>query len=1061
MIAKISHPRLPAVFNRTRLFDRLDQCRESPVIWISGGPGAGKTTLAASYLRSRDISYIWYQMDQSDDDPANFFHYMSLAASKAQPGHIEVLPKLSPENFLNLPGYAVHFFRALFGQLKKPYIVVLDNYHEVPVDSVIHELVKAGLEQVPSGLNILILSRTPPPPVLTRLLINHTMVTIQSRELSLTEEESYGIAALADKWKTCLEQVVPIYKLTGGWTAGLVLMLEYADPGQEGHFLSREIAQELFFNYFAGEVFNNMEPAVQDFLLKIACMPSFTPEVAEKITGFSKAGKILADMNRKNYFTEKKLDDTAIYQFHPLFREFLITKTEESFEPKFLAELNRYAADILNESGQVEDAFHLYARARDHAAQVKLIRDRAASLMAQGRMGIVENWLGMLPEEVFQADPWLLTIHGRCRLPFDPLESRNAFIQAYRLLQNEQDDPTLILAVCGAVESIVTEWGNFKQLDPWIDELLAVLKDNKNRLPVEIEARAIFALFCALMFRKPSHPEMESLEKRMAALLRSDADTQLRLLTGTYLSHYYCWIGDIFQAQTVIEIMRELIKAATLAPLALMTIKTQEAVYGWFVADFDGCLEAVREGLAEAERSGVRIVENWLLAQEVYARLTLDDPAKARPVLERMKPILNSRRYLDIGHYHHLCSLCYLQAGDHDLALRNCLEALQYAVDTGTPFPEALNCITAAQIYFEKGDEKQAWNFNTRARDIACRMKSNYMEMLCLFNQAYFDLQSGKHGRARESLQVALKIRKGMGLTNFSCWRQEFMQDLYEEALRSGIEVEYVQELIRKRNIPSRQSSVEIAAWPWDVKIFTMGRFEVVKDEKLLLFTGKPQLKPLAMLKSLIALGGKEVGLGQLEDLLWPDAEGDKARQALITTLHRLRKLLGNEKAIRMSKLRMSLNERYCWLDVWAIEKLCRRIDEADHENPDTDQIFSMADDLLQLYRGDFLKHEDGASWARPPRIKLRSRFSRALSRLAQGFEKQGQNEKAAELYLRGLEVDEVAEELYQGVMECYRRMERTAEGLSIYERCRDVLSSVLEASPSPKTEAIRKTLLA
>ncbi len=46
-LAKLTRPALTAAFARTRLFEILDRHKNSPVIWLAGPPGAGKTTLAA------------------------------------------------------------------------------------------------------------------------------------------------------------------------------------------------------------------------------------------------------------------------------------------------------------------------------------------------------------------------------------------------------------------------------------------------------------------------------------------------------------------------------------------------------------------------------------------------------------------------------------------------------------------------------------------------------------------------------------------------------------------------------------------------------------------------------------------------------------------------------------------------------------------------------------------------------------------------------------------------------------------------------------------------------
>jgi len=48
--AKLTVPKLAGAYSRQRLFELLDQQRDAAGIWISGLPGAGKTTLVASYL---------------------------------------------------------------------------------------------------------------------------------------------------------------------------------------------------------------------------------------------------------------------------------------------------------------------------------------------------------------------------------------------------------------------------------------------------------------------------------------------------------------------------------------------------------------------------------------------------------------------------------------------------------------------------------------------------------------------------------------------------------------------------------------------------------------------------------------------------------------------------------------------------------------------------------------------------------------------------------------------------------------------------------------------------
>jgi len=72
-LAKLSRPRLHGAVLRERLFRRLDDLQALPVTVVAAPPGGGKTALVASYLESRKIGGLWFQMDTGDRDPSSFF----------------------------------------------------------------------------------------------------------------------------------------------------------------------------------------------------------------------------------------------------------------------------------------------------------------------------------------------------------------------------------------------------------------------------------------------------------------------------------------------------------------------------------------------------------------------------------------------------------------------------------------------------------------------------------------------------------------------------------------------------------------------------------------------------------------------------------------------------------------------------------------------------------------------------------------------------------------------------------------------------------------------------
>jgi DNA-binding SARP family transcriptional activator len=74
-------------------------------------------------------------------------------------------------------------------------------------------------------------------------------------------------------------------------------------------------------------------------------------------------------------------------------------------------------------------------------------------------------------------------------------------------------------------------------------------------------------------------------------------------------------------------------------------------------------------------------------------------------------------------------------------------------------------------------------------------------------------------------------------------------------------------------------------------------------------------------------------------------------------------------------------------------------------------------------------------------------------------LESRYQWDQAIELFQQALDIDPIAEEMYQHLMLAQRELGRLADALDIYRRCRETLSLSLGIGPSPTTEAIHRSL--
>jgi DNA-binding SARP family transcriptional activator len=755
-----------------------------------------------------------------------------------------------------------------------------------------------------------------------------------------------------------------------------------------------------------------------------------------------------------------------VYQYHPLFRDFLLAKAHEVMTHEEIAETRMNGAKLLEQAGQIEEAFSLFTEEKSWADCIRLILVNAQSYMEKGRMHTLQEWIQSIPEGIRENVPWLLYWLATCKQPFNPHESRILFERAFHIFEESGELAGTWLSWSGAVNSIIHAWDNLKYLDFWLDWFEQKKASGIIFPSEEIEAIVAASVASILYWRMPDHPDKKMWVDRAIVIAQKIQNANIIMQIYPQAIMFLNSTGLFNDARNVFNGFKGISQSIRVNPLIIITNKFAESqFYSSSAITDDKSIQAVEDGLKAAQKYGIHVWDVGLYCQGALSSLNLQDLHSAGKFIDKIESVVDIRQRNAYAYYLYLKAWYCLLVGNETDALIFGKKSLQITVETGSPTPEMCTRSGLIQILYAAGFYEMARNQLSIVDTINKRIKNPFFEYICNLVKAQFAMRNEDETSAKGYLHIAMElggIHKYFTMVHF--WVPSVLAKLCRKALDWDIEVEYVQELIRALKLVPDEPPYETENWPYPLKLYTLGRFSLIKEGKPIKFTGKVQHRPLALLKAIIAFGGREVDQNQVIDALWPEAAGDVAYSSYKIAMHRLRQLIGKEEAVQVGEGRVTLDPRFCWVDVWAFQRLSGQVEQmwkTTKNESETEYLVGLSEKAIALYKGDFLTGDAMEPWTVSMREKLKNRFIQIVVRLCEHFEGSEQWDKAALYCGKGLEIDDLAEEFYQRLMTCYTRLGRQTDALSVYTRCCKVLHAAMGIEPSPKTVAIYRAITA
>jgi LuxR family transcriptional regulator, maltose regulon positive regulatory protein len=194
--------------------------------------------------------------------------------------------------------------------------------------------------------------------------------------------------------------------------------------------------------------------------------------------------------------------------------------------------------------------------------------------------------------------------------------------------------------------------------------------------------------------------------------------------------------------------------------------------------------------------------------------------------------------------------------------------------------------------------------------------------------------------------------------------------------------------------------------------------------------------------------------------MLWPESEGDAARNCLRVAVHRLRQLIQHKDAVVFRDGKISLNRDLCRVDAWTFEEQCDRVSALRVEDHSAARIRSLSD-AVKLYRGHLFADEAEPWCILAERERLRRKWLGLVLRLGECYAVEHRWIDACAVYDHALWVEPAKEALYRRLMLSQHQAGNRTEIAKTYELCRHQLKAGLGKTPDIETQLLYQSLTA
>ncbi len=1048
----IRHAITPPAFDprndvhRERLVDAIHANIPRKLIAIGAPAGYGKTTLLADFGEHTDLTVCWMRLTEADWDVMRFANVLAASLQnrfrrlKGQP-NLKVLATSSPE------ALAIAFAAAIDEHIGETFIIALDNVDLINQSKPVLALLDRLLLELPEQVTVIAAGREVlETSVLAQLMAEGDLAGFGPHDLALTREELVELSGLMQGQALPGDEIDRLLEESRGWVTAIVMSGRVADLNSGTLFGG---GRPMVYEFLASVVLNRQPDDLRRFALDASILPVMTSSTCDQVLDRDDSRKYLGQLEGKGLFVTSSQTTPKTYEFHPLFREFLL-ESLESADPRRMAALRRSAADYYVDGQAPELAVDLLIDAGSISRAAKLAESSSKALYDGGRVQTLDRWAerfrphnAAVPSILI----WLALFSGD-RGKLETAEQLLDEAGSYVSNKSPKGLQALFQVAFGITNLRQGRFDETMRAAKRIESLFAK-RANRRYLGLASRLRGLILLHSGTQIELAQELLTEAAEALTAP---EDRYTRLATLVDLANAHYH--LGESPEERQVRNKVLRLARSIG-APLPLAVAIGNSALGAYEQGDYQQALNLSQEGLKYARQaaSPLREAINLLRQADTFSDLGL--VLQAAEIYDQALTILMD---LDADSWVRYCCIRISTLHRRHGSLSTAREWLKRALLLDEQESQSAELrIELAAVEAGPSPEKSTKILRSLLRLRKARLDSR-MKTLAHYFLGWAALLADDTDRARKQLQLTMEL-VGKYQTAQYIAAELLTADQAAEFLRREFPSDPTAKVIFNQMETMRAFARRFAAPPDEqaqadavrIQVQALGRTQVMVNgvENL-------QLKPLTREVLSRLLDSALVGKEELAKQFWPELPDGRRAASLHTAISSIRREFGKE-AIQLDgslyRLDPSLPIEY---DVHRFEQAIAVVDRLPPGDP---RVGFALTEARSLYGGPFLP-DSQSEWADLRRRELELEFLEVLASIGYEAIVSDQPMRAIGVLKEALEIDPYRDDLNFNYLDALGRLGRRSDAVAHYQAYVRLLSTELGLDPPDETRELYTRLI-